>query len=93
MVEGDADHTWGVFVRDTVRIGLFSSQYMGEDAWSLNFRGADIPRIVEHLESCDVHPIAKPTIVGSSSGSARFRDPDGNLIFFDSAVVEVKLVP
>lgn len=90
MVEGDPAASWGVFVRENSRIGLFGPQFMGEDSFSLNFRGGCVPEIVMDLAQHGIQPISPAVILDGRSGSAKFRDPDGNLIFIDSAPGETK---
>ena len=89
LVEGEPERGWGVFVRDQARIGLFVEEFMRDDRFSLNFRGGCIPKVLEHLATQNVHPTAAPVVVGERAGSLKFRDPDGNLIFIDSAPGEV----
>jgi catechol 2,3-dioxygenase-like lactoylglutathione lyase family enzyme len=85
LVEGEPERGWGVFARESSRIGLFIEEYMAEDRFSLNFRGGCIPKVLEHLATQKIHPTAAPVLVGECAGSVKFRDPDGNLIFIDSA--------
>jgi hypothetical protein len=49
VVEGDTVEGWLVMASGTARLGLFEPRYMGDDVFSLNFRGGDIPRLVDAL--------------------------------------------
>lgn len=90
MVEGEPEKGWGVFVREESRIGLFVEGFMPEDHFSLNFRGGCIPEVLKCLETHGIEPIATPILVDGKAGSVKFRDPDGYLIFVDSAPGETK---
>lgn len=83
-VEGTESEDWGVWAIGSARIGLFSPRYMAEDAFSLNFRDGDLTAILSRLDANGLRPI-DPPISRDSAGSIRLRDPDGNLVFIDSA--------
>ncbi len=89
LVEGEPTKGWGVFVRDQARIGLFVEEFMNEDRFSLNFRGGCIPEILQHIVTHQIEPTVPPVILDERAGSIQLRDPDGNLIFIDSAPGEV----
>ncbi len=90
IVEGQPSEGWGVFVRGNARIGLFLPEYMEEDSFSLNFRGGNVPEILELLARHHIEPTGVPFLVGGRAGSVKLRDPDGNLIFIDSAPGETQ---
>ena len=90
MVEGEPARGWGVFVRGEARIGLFSPEFMKDDSFCLNFRGGNIPEVVHHLAQNGMYPIEPPILAGDRAGCVKLRDPDGNLIFIDSAPGETQ---
>lgn len=89
MVEGEPDSGWEVFVRGQARIGLFVEEFMDDDSFTLNFRGGCIPEILAQLGNHQIQPIAPPVLIDERAGSLRVRDPDGHLIFFDTAPGEI----
>lgn len=91
MVERIPEDGWGVFVRESARIGLYSELYMGSDGHSLNFRGGNVSEVYEQLGLLGVDIQESKVRPGERSGSIKLRDPDGNLIFIDSAPGEVRL--
>ena len=91
MVEGEPDRGWGVFVRGEARIGLFSPEYMNEDSFCLNFRGGNVPGVLEHLIQNNIDPIEPPILKDERSGSIKLRDPDGNLVFIDCVPGETQI--
>lgn len=90
-VEGDDAEGWTVMVNSETRIGLFQPEFMSIPV-SLNFRGGNVLEVCDHLEQRGV-TFSKPPKVGKSGGaSAELIDPDGHLIFLDSAPGETKKV-
>jgi catechol 2,3-dioxygenase-like lactoylglutathione lyase family enzyme len=92
-VEGDVAEGWVVVVNQSGRIGLFCDNFMGEEPFSLNFRGGNIREIAKSLVDRAIEPDAEPKFVGESGGSIRLRDPDGNLVFIDGHDGEIRKVP
>ena len=90
-VEGDDDEGWAVVVNGESRLGLFSATFMGEDAFSLNFRGGDVIANGAALAAAGYTFESEPAPGKFGGGSAKLRDPDGNLIFLDTAPNETKL--
>ena len=90
MVEGQPAEGWGVFVRDNARIGLYIPEFLVDDSFTLNFRGGNIPEVLEHLARHHIEPTGVPVLAGGQAGSLKLRDPDGNLIFVDSAPGETR---
>jgi len=91
-VEGDDSQGWAVMVNGEARIGLFAPEHMEGDPVSLNFRGGDVASCVAELERRGIHPVRGPLSDAKSGSSAWYRDPDGHLLFLDSAPGEVKKV-
>jgi lactoylglutathione lyase len=89
-VEGEDDEGWAVVVNGNARIGLFEASFMN-DAYSLNFRGGNMQANVSELKNRGYGFESEPVVKPDGSGSARLRDPDGNLVFLDCAPGEVKL--
>ena len=90
VVEGNLEEGWAVVTNDEIRLGLFEQQFMDDDSMSLNFRGGDIPKIAKQLISTGITFEKEPTQGQSGGWSAKFRDPDGRLIFLDSEPGETK---
>jgi bleomycin resistance family protein len=79
--EGERDKGWSVQERNGVRIGLFRDHI---EANTLNFRGGDVGEIVRELERRGLKPYRVRLLNEKGIGNAHLKDPDGNLIFFDS---------
>lgn len=92
-VEGDDEQGWAVVVNGEHRIGLFEATFMGDDSHSINFRGGDVMAIGAHLIELGVEFETLPKMGRSGGASASLRDPDGNLIFFDTGSGEQKRMP
>ena len=90
MVEGEPERGWGIFVSDGARIGLFVEGFMNGEPFTLNFRGGCIPDILESLAKQQIEPTNPPVLIDRRAGSFRLHDPDGNLIFIDSAPGEIR---
>lgn len=88
-VEGNRHHDWSVYntpgPRD-FRIGLFGKQHVGETA--LNFRGGDVFGIGERLKGEGLGIERGPEKESDGSDGLWLRDPDGNLIYFNTAPQE-----
>jgi catechol 2,3-dioxygenase-like lactoylglutathione lyase family enzyme len=91
-VEGDDESGWAVMTNDDLRLGLYEAQFMGENAVSLNFRGGDVFTISQRLSEAGYTFASGPKGTPDGAGSASLRDPDGTLVFFDSAPGERKPV-
>jgi catechol 2,3-dioxygenase-like lactoylglutathione lyase family enzyme len=87
--EWNLDDGWSVLVEGDRRIGVFGPKYMS-DSFSLNFRGGNIEAIAHGLTAAGVEFSSPPKIRENGGGSFDIRDPDGNLIFFDSCPNETK---
>jgi catechol 2,3-dioxygenase-like lactoylglutathione lyase family enzyme len=84
-VEGEDDEGWAVVTNDDLRLGLFEEQHMGDSPISLNFRGGDVFTIAQELANRGYSFASGPKGTPDGAASASLRDPDGYLIFFDSA--------
>lgn len=84
-VEGDGRKSWAVVVRGETRIGLFQGHI---ESNLLNFRGGDVEKIVAALRRRGLSPFRVRRVGGNGSGSALLKDPDGNVIFFDTTPSE-----
>jgi catechol 2,3-dioxygenase-like lactoylglutathione lyase family enzyme len=89
-VEGDDDKGWAVITNDDLRLGLFESRYMDGRPFTLNSRGGDVFAIAEELQSNGVEFPTGPKRAANGGCSATIHDPDGHLIFFDTASGETK---
>lgn len=81
--EGDLAEKWAVMEREGIRIGLF--QGFGDEPLTLNFRGGDVPAIAEALKAAGLEMERVSASPQPRCGSATIRDPDGHLVFFDTA--------
>jgi catechol 2,3-dioxygenase-like lactoylglutathione lyase family enzyme len=80
-VAGKPEDGWAILERDGFRIDLFEG-HIKENV--LNFRGGDVPRIVGAVRGRGMKPFDVKHLGGDGSGRAMLRDPDGNLLFFDT---------
>lgn len=88
-VEGKDEEGWAVMTNGDARIGLYERQHMGDDAFSLNFRGSDVMAVAEELKGKGYEFYDGPK--QSDQGcSAWMKDPDGYTLFFDTMVGETK---
>ncbi|MFN8138790.1 MAG: hypothetical protein U0R49_03215 [Fimbriimonadales bacterium] len=90
QVEGKDEEGWAVVINDSARLGLFEEKHLGERPFTINFRGANIGALVGALVVNGFSFHGEPKFSEDGSGSARILDPDGNLIFFDSAPGETQ---
>jgi hypothetical protein len=89
-VEGEEDAGWAVVTNGDLRLGLFEAQHMGENQVCLNFRGGDVFTIAQTLAENGYSFASGPNGSADGGASASLRDPDGHLIFFDTAPGEKK---
>ena len=89
-VEGEDTEGWAVVVRADARIGLYSREHMAEIPFSLNFRGGDIGAITTELKDRGYRFDKESIVRSKGSGSAVLKDPDGHVLFFDTAAGELK---
>lgn len=89
-VEGQDDQGWAVVVLGEYRLGLYETQHMCSEPFSLNFRGGDVlENSAKFMDlGLEFDTVPKPSKAGGASAS--LRDPDGHLIFFDTAPGETK---
>jgi lactoylglutathione lyase len=92
QVEGDEAEGWVVVTNDDMRLGLFERRYMGGNPFTLNFRGGDVFAISGALKDKGVELKSGPTRAANGGCSATLNDPDGHIIFFDTAPGETKKV-
>lgn len=85
-VEGKDAEGWAVITNGEARLGLYESEHMGDNLFTLNFRGGDVPAIVENLTS-QGHVLEM-----QGESSATLLDPDGYALFFGTAPGETKRV-
>lgn len=92
QVEGEDSEGWAVVVNREARLGLYESQHMDEDAFSLNFRGSDVLAVSAELKDKGYAFSRDPFVSNQGGASAVLKDPDGHVIFFDTAPEETKKV-
>jgi len=84
-VEGKRREGWAVLARGAVRVGLFHGFIKTN---ILNFRGADVAAVVRALERAKMEPYEVKFVDRKGAGRASIRDPDGNVLFFDTTARE-----
>jgi catechol 2,3-dioxygenase-like lactoylglutathione lyase family enzyme len=89
QVEGDTEEGWVVVANGFARIGLFESKFMGDTPFYLNFRGGHVTNLTRELTASGNSFEGEPKLRDNGCGSARLRDPDGHLIFLDTAPGEI----
>ena len=86
--EGGVEQGFIVLRREDCEIGLFDeSADMG--ALVMNFRGGNTPAIARRLTELGLE-LEKNRTNDDGSGSVITKDPDGNILFFDSTPAEVE---
>lgn len=81
QVGGNRKKGWAIFERDGYRIDLFHG-YIPDNL--LNYRGGHIAQIVERLRARGLVPYDVKVLKAPGTGRAMLKDPDGNVIFFDT---------
>ena len=89
-VEGSDPEGWAVITNDAVRLGLFEAKFMDGKPFSLNFRGGDVFAIAESLKKNGIEMTSGPKQASNGGCSATLQDPDGHILFFDTAAGETK---
>lgn len=87
-VDGGADRGYVIVAHGQTRIGL----YRHDEPNMLNFRGADIRKMAAELTSRGLNV---PSVEEEADGSLglMMRDPDGNLIYFNTLAGHDPAVP
>lgn len=73
------EHDWAWLSYGTFHLSVMS--FLEEDC--LNFRGADVQAVYDHMKAQGFDLEGTP-VSGSSNTAWQTRDPDGNVIFFDT---------
>ena len=90
---GGIDQEWCTVTDGTVYFGLFPNNFIEkefEDKFVLNYRGGNVKILTEKLEAQGIEFFKKKVSV-DGTGSAMFRDINGNLIFLDTAPDEERI--
>jgi len=85
VVEGQREKGWSVLARGNTRIGIYDNA-IKENV--LNFRGGDVHKIVASLKANGLRPYKVKLLEREGTGNALVKDPDGNVIFFDTTPAE-----
>jgi catechol 2,3-dioxygenase-like lactoylglutathione lyase family enzyme len=86
---GDPAGGWAVFSNDTprsFRIGLYSKEHIAEHL--INFRGGDVSATAERLQGEGLELERGPETESDGSDGLMLRDPEGNLIYFNTSPQE-----
>jgi lactoylglutathione lyase len=89
-VEGDDSEGWAVITNGDVRLGLFEAKFMDGETFTLNFRSGDVFAIADSLKNSGIEMTSGPKRGSSGGCSATLKDPDGHVLFFDTAPGETK---
>lgn len=81
QVDGNPKQGWVVLAKDATRIGLYSHN----EPNMLNFRGSNLNDVVAYLRSNGMPDVPDPEIESDGSAGFTLTDPDGNLIYFNTA--------
>lgn len=90
QVEGKDEEGWAVVTNADLRLGLYEKEHVGEDAFTINFRGGDVMANAKELMEHGVVFEMGPKEGKNGGGSAICRDPDGFSIFLDTFPGETK---
>lgn len=82
LAGGCVEEGWGVMERDGVRLALYQ-EMIAETM--LNFRGGDVAAIADALAAMGLTMESGVHREEDESMGATIRDPDGNLIYFNTA--------
>jgi catechol 2,3-dioxygenase-like lactoylglutathione lyase family enzyme len=82
QVGGKFEQKWLIMTRGNLRLGLYQG-HIGQNV--VNFRGGHVGRIVEGLRAQGLEPYDVRKLTPQGVGSASVKDPDGNVLFFDSS--------
>ena len=72
--------------RQDCRLALYGTEHIKENI--LNFRGGDVFSIAETLKSKGFEFETEAHVERDGSAGSRLRDPDGNLIYFNTSPAE-----
>jgi len=78
---------WAILQYSENILGLFEG-HIQENC--LNFRGGNVKKLIEEFDHLGIPFESVPVLNDDGSGSAFLRDPDGNLLFFDTAPEELE---
>lgn len=78
---------WAILTYRGGILGLYEG-HIKENCF--NFRGGNIEHLVKFLEDNNIEVESVPLLNKDGSGTAFLRDPDNNLIFFDTAKEELE---
>lgn len=79
LVDGSGDGGYAIIAKDETRIGLYSNEPS-----MLNFRGSNLDDVVEYLRSNGMSDIPDVEVEQDGSTGFTLKDPDGNLIYFNT---------
>lgn len=79
--QGDDECTWAVMVYGSCRIALYQGDI---STMMLNFRGGDVAAIIDELKTRGITPVSDTTVEADGSVGAVIRDPDGNVLYFNT---------
>lgn len=89
QVDGQRSEGWAIMHNAATELGLFCG--FGETGTpSLNFRGANIDELAEHVRSLGMVFHTEPKTDGKGSGSFLIDDPAGKRLFMDTSPQELQ---
>lgn len=81
------DQGWVILFYRDFYLGLFQGHIQEN---MINFRGGNIENLKKWLEKQEIQIEKVESINEDGSGSFFIRDPDGNLIYFDTSIEELE---
>ena len=82
VTAGSLAENWVVVERGNFKLGLYQGHI---ESNLLNFRGGDVFAIARYLEAQGLKLLAPAQVEPDGSAGATIADPDGNLIYFNTA--------
>lgn len=80
VADGELKDGYVIVSQDQTRIGLY--EYDAPNM--LNFRGADLAKVADYLRSQGLPDVPNPENEADGSTGFSIKDPDGNLIYFNT---------
>ena len=81
IVEDHSEDHWAVLQHNNMVLCLYQGHI---DQNLINFRGGDVPAIIEAARARGIEPEQDAELHPDGSYAATLRDPDGNAIFFNT---------
>jgi len=80
LVEGSSSSGYAIITKDQTRLALYCNEPS-----MLNFRGSNLYDMVEYLRANGMSDVPDVEVESDGSTGFKLKDPDGNLIYFNTA--------